>query len=522
MARQHDPAADRHLAEAEKLTRSGQIEAAKRLYGQIIARYPQNKKARKALKALQGREGAALSREDFDRVMRLASRGKLDAACADASELVRLHPNQPALLNLLGVLRARQGKQEMAVENYRKALALQPDFNDALNNLAAAYAKLGQAQQAEACYYRLLQATPRDPEAWYNLGNAQRSQQQFEEAAKSYRHAIKLRPFFAEAFHNLGNTYIDLGQPEQAVECYQDALGIRDDFHRSRRKLGSTYLGMGRYMRAASCYKQLVEHDASDADALLGLANAENALGQTTAAVENYTRVLELKPNSNAARHNLDALQHRRSARAPEEYVRGLFDNYAPGFEKHLTEGLGYSAPRVLRSLCEQLDMGAATGGRAIDLGCGTGLGGEAFSDLAGSITGVDLATKMLREAEKKGVYADLVLGDIVKVLKERDEVYDLALCCDTLVYIGDLQPLLRALGPRLGPNGRFLLTTEHLAEGDYELLPSGRYAHSHDYVVETATRAGLELLHFEESPLRKERGEWLTGGLYCFAKPAA
>lgn len=522
MARQHNPAADRDLARAEALAKSGQVDTAKRLYEQIIARYPQNKKARKALNALQARDGAALTQQDFDRVLRLASGGKLDAACAEATKLAKRHPDQPALLNLLGVLRTRQGKPEQAVEHYRRALELQPDFSDALNNLAAVYNDLGHTREAEACYQRLLQMTPRDPEAWYNLGNNQRKLAQFDNALKSYRNALQLRPFFAEAHYNLGNTFVDLGQPEQALECYQDALGIREDFHRCRRSLGNAYLSMGRHTRAAACFKRLADDNPKDLDALLGLANAESAIGQVTAAIENYQRALELDPGCATARHHLNALQHKRSDRAPEEYVRGMFDNYAAGFEQHLTEGLGYGAPAQLRRLCEQLDMGAAQGGRAIDLGCGTGLAGQAFADLAESIVGVDLSPLMLREAKKKGVYAELVTGDIIKVLKARDESWDLALSCDTLVYLGDLHPLFHSLAPRMAANGRVLLSTEHLEQGDFDLLPSGRYAHSRDYVWAAAAEAGLELLHFETTQLRKERGEWLTGGLYCFAKPAA
>jgi len=513
--------ADQSLAQAKALANQGQVEAAKRLYGQILAQFPQHKKARKELRALQERADSRLSREDFERVMRLVSSGKLDAAESDASSLARKHPGQPALHNLLGVILTRRSKLTSAVEHFRKALALQPDFVDALNNLGAAYAKLGHAAEAERCYKSLLHASTRDPDTWYNLGNAQRNLKKFEDAAASYRQSLQLRPLSPEAHLNLGKTYLDLGDPQRAIGSFQDALGIKDSFLPARQQLASAYFNQGKVSRAGDCYKQILKVRPDDTQALLGLANCQRSLGVFTAAAETYSRVLELNPGSATARHHLDAIQHRRSDRAPEDYVRSVFNAYAPGFEQHLTGALGYNSPSILRALGDTLDMGTAIGGAAVDLGCGTGLAGVAFRDQADSLLGIDLSPGMLREADKKRVYDRLLEGDIVKTLHAQSDPFNLLLCCDTLVYIGKLEPLFAAVSDASAPGARFLFTTEHLDQGDFELLQTGRYAHSQAYIEACAAKAGLELLHFEESQPRKEQGDWLNGGLYCLAKPA-
>ncbi|WP_439102798.1 hypothetical protein [Congregibacter sp.] len=69
----------------------------------------------------------------------------------------------------------------------------------------------------------------------------------------------------------------------------------------------------------------------------------------------------------------------------------------------------------------------------------------------------------------------------------------------------------------RSNPGVRFVLSTEKLEEGNLKLQNSGRFAHSHDYVQRCAVDAGLQLVHSEEIPLRKERGEWLAGELFVF-----
>ncbi|GAB3282891.1 tetratricopeptide repeat protein [Parahaliea aestuarii] len=517
---QRSLSADQQMAEARSLASKGQVEAAKRIYHQILAQQPGNKKARKALKALQSQPGGPLTRDDFDRVTHLMRRGKLEAARAEASQLVRLHPEQPALHNLLGVIHTRMERPEAAIEDYRRALQLEPDFADAINNLGSAYNKLKRYAEAARCYQALLNSNPRDPDSWYNLGNSQRGMKANREAVKSYQTSLKLRPISAETYHNLGNTYVDLGDAENAIACYESALGIREDFHAARRGLATTYFSQGQGGKAGSCYQRILKDLPNDVPALRGLANVQNSAGMYHAAAETFSKVLALSPGDANARHHLDALQHRRSERAPEAYVRSVFNAYAVGFEEHLGNTLGYAGPTKLRSLYDQLNSDGGVKNVGLDLGCGTGLAGVAFSDVVTRLTGIDLAAQMLQEAEKKGVYHKLIEGDLLSTLPTLEEQADLILCADTLVYLGRLDRIFAAVAAAAAPGAQFLFTTEHLLEGEYELLPSARYAHSRDYVEACATGAGLELKHFEITPLRMERNEWLDGGFYCLVKP--
>ncbi|TXS90708.1 tetratricopeptide repeat protein [Parahaliea maris] len=518
---QRSSSADQHMAEARSLASNGEVEAAMRIYHQILAQQPGNKKARKALKALQSQPGGPLTRDDFERVTRLMASGKLEAARAECSQLARHHPEQPALHNLLGVIHTRMDRPAAAVENYRQALSLQPDFTDAINNLGAAYSKLGRFENAARCYQTVLSSNPRDPDSWYNLGNSQRGLGQFREAVGSYQASLKLRPLSAETYHNLGNTYVDLGDADNAIAAYESALGIRDDFHAARRGLATTYFSQGRMADAGGCYQRLVRENPNDVSALHGLAGVQSNIGQFSAAAENYSKALALNPGDISARHRLNALQDRTSERAPEAYVRSVFDAYAVGFEKHLSDSLGYTAPTKLRALYDELSSAEQGLGNGLDMGCGTGLAGVAFRDTVASLTGIDLSAQMLREAEKKGVYDELIEGDLLSTLPQLQTPADLIVCADTLVYLGRLDQLFLAVAHVAAAGAHFLFTTEHLLEGDYKLLRSARYAHSKAYVEACAEQAGLSLRHFEITPLRMERGEWLDGGFYCLEKAA-
>ncbi|MFN2329654.1 MAG: methyltransferase, partial [Chromatocurvus sp.] len=87
---------DDAMKRARQLAAQNQVDAAKRLYHQILLQEPQNKKARKALRDLQGTRGevAALSKADFERVAALMQ-SNLPRARSEAARLCRLHPHQP-------------------------------------------------------------------------------------------------------------------------------------------------------------------------------------------------------------------------------------------------------------------------------------------------------------------------------------------------------------------------------------------------------------------------------------------
>ena len=58
---------------------------------------------------------------------------------------------------------------------------------------------------------------------------------------------------------------------------------------------------------------------------------------------------------------------------APADYVRRLFDQYAPTFEEHLVRRLAYAVPEGLRALIDA--QGPRRFRNAVDLGCGTEIG---------------------------------------------------------------------------------------------------------------------------------------------------
>ncbi|HET6467222.1 MAG TPA: methyltransferase domain-containing protein [Geminicoccaceae bacterium] len=220
-------------------------------------------------------------------------------------------------------------------------------------------------------------------------------------------------------------------------------------------------------------------------------------------------------------RHLLLAQLGARPARAPPDYVAGLFDAYAPSYDEHLLVDLGYAAPNLLRDLVgTRLDR--PEGARVLDLGCGTGVLGPLFQRIARRLDGVDLSAEMLGRARARGVYDALHRADLVEFLARTDGRYELCLAADVLVYVGDLRPVMTGVARVLEPGGLFAFTVEHGAAESWALRRSGRYAHGSGYVRETAAASGFAVVAAKEAVLRREAGRAVAGDLYLLRRGPA
>src|SRR5262249_44139430 len=94
-------------------------------------------------------------------------------------------------------------------------------------------------------------------------------------------------------------------------------------------------------------------------------------------------------------------------AAMPPAYVRTLFDQYAPEFDRALLEVLHYRGPRVLRdAVIAALHTAGRVPrfGRAIDLGCGTGLSARAFERYSDEMIGFDISPGLIEKARETGL----------------------------------------------------------------------------------------------------------------------
>ncbi len=106
---------------------------------------------------------------------------------------------------------------------------------------------------------------------------------------------------------------------------------------------------------------------------------------------------------------------------------RALYDDWAATYERNLEDDCGYIAPAIaVAAFAAHCTDGDA---RILDLGCGTGLVGQALA-AAGfrRIDGVDISPGMLAEARAKGIYGRLTIADLTAPLDLGENTYDAAI----------------------------------------------------------------------------------------------
>lgn len=379
----------------------------------------------------------------------------------------------------------KAGHLAAAEAAYRGVLEHRPGDPDALNFLGMLRCQAGDATEAEGLLRRSVQAEPSNPHAWLNLGNVLVILGRQEEARTVFTRATELAPQLAMAWFNLGVCLGRCKQPLEAASALHRALKIEPGHLAAYESLGLVLHRLGNYPEAAEVYREWLAHD----------------------------------PGNPMARHMLAATSGTQAPpRAADEYVRRLFDDFAPSFDENLA-ALGYRAPEHVAQRLEREASAHATLD-VLDAGCGTGLCGPLLRRLARSLVGVDISPGMLEKARARGGYDELVAAELCEFMRSRPAAFDAVVSADTLVYFGALEEPLRAARTCLRQGGRVVFTVERLApdrgsdegEPSYRLETHGRYGHCERYVRSVLEGAGFGAIGIETAILRRERGAEVAG----------
>ena len=302
------------------------------------------------------------------------------------------------------------------------------------------------------------------------------------------------------------------GENAEAIAVARESALLNPQAALAAQMLGEALLSAEKLAAAIAEFQRALRLDPRLPDARLGLGRAWLAAGEA----ENALRALEAMADDEASPAQSEAIAEARamlaSSRSDARYVRHLFDEFSANYDARMLGQLSYGAPRILRDLAGMLGMAKPSAYAILDLGCGTGLAGEAFKPLASKLHGVDLSPAMIEKARARNIYDTLRVADLETALAEESARFDLILAADTLVYIGDLSSLFAAASRRLAADGVFLFTVEKADAPSFELGPKRRWRHSQSYLRTEAHRAGLDVTGLLACHPRTEAGVPVEG----------
>ena len=259
-----------------------------------------------------------------------------------------------------------------------------------------------------------------------------------------------------------------------------------------------------------------------DADQLRELGELAHVLSKREAARDAYERYLQLVPDDAEVQHLLTSLRDEQPPeRVPDECIQQLYQRFASFYESNMCTELGYEGPSHLHAVVD-----AAIGDRddlnVLDLGCGTGLFGLEIQNRAKRLVGIDLSPEMLEHARSRDIYDELHEAEVTQWLSGATEKFDLIIACDTLIYFGDLSPVLRLAKDRLSEGGWIAFSVERAESGSFQLTDNGRYVHHPSHIENAAENTGLTICAHRKDFIRMEYGKPVDASYVCLTRQTA
>jgi tetratricopeptide (TPR) repeat protein len=182
----------------------------------------------------------------------------------ELASILRVAPNEPAALNLLGTIRAKQGRLPEAEKFFLRAIRGDDKYVGAHMNLAYLYALMGQPENTISELKKVLLLDPKNGEALDRLARVLLSQGEVDEGIKVLEQAEVSQPLSAALQVLLGDAYLKTGNASRAEARYQVAL----------------------------------EQESDNTDAVLGLAQASQLKGNPDVALQYLTRARKMTAKS--------------------------------------------------------------------------------------------------------------------------------------------------------------------------------------------------------------------------------
>lgn len=379
----------------------------------------------------------------------------------------------------------------------------------------------GRYEDAESLYQKLIEQYPSIWQLHFNYGLLLFELSRFSDAERTYRQGLSISPDNVDLWYNLALCCKKLDSYKSAVDAYENALSVSPDDVDCLYNLAGCYREMGEDDAAIHGYEKTLKVDEAHLSALNNLAYLHHKNGNTRQAAELYRKILSIEPDHERADHMLASIEGEARENAPDSYIRDVFDNFSDHYENSLIGKLEYRIPSILLQFMKHSHAGTSFG-RVLDLGCGTGLAGEVLRPFSDTLTGIDISEKMVAVAQRKSIYNELHVSEIMTFLSDSQSAgYDCIVAADVFPYIGELGDLFNELARVVDKRGSFVFSVESLLDDEtpFKLLPSGRFAHTIRYIESIAAKTGWKILNGDNIDLRKEKNAWIDGIIFYLKK---
>ena len=282
-----DPAATRHLTQADRYLDHGLTDSALAEFGLALEKNPRLTEAHMGIGNI------------------FRQRGNYERASRRYERVTEIEPENDEAHYYLGLTRQLMGKVQQAVQTYLRALSINPDNANANRELAAAYLQLGQAGQAIPYARRATELEANSQPAWSNLAAAYSLTGRYEQAVDAYRQALELGEAAPQLVLGLADAHVQLGNYARAINTLKPRVGP-DASAAMFERLGYAHFKLRHFEKAMDRFQQALNRNNEHVAALNGLGvclmtlylegDRQNA-SQRNRALQAWRKSVKLRPN---------------------------------------------------------------------------------------------------------------------------------------------------------------------------------------------------------------------------------
>lgn len=194
--------------------------------------------------------------------------GDYTAALSRLLEARKMHPEDPYLLNSLGLAYMGKNRDDLAIPVFKQALDLKPDYTEALNNLGAACLRQKKWDLAIPAFKKVLEdllyTTPQFPLS--NLGWAYLEKQNYIQAESWFSQALDASPGYVNASHGLAQVFLETHREDQAIDVLKTSLETHPEAAVLYAGLAQAYEAKGRLREARQSWQKVLEYANARSD----------------------------------------------------------------------------------------------------------------------------------------------------------------------------------------------------------------------------------------------------------------
>lgn len=243
--------------------------------------------------------------DSYNQGVSCLQQGQHDAASMHFTQGLRVEPDHPRFLHMMGLLTLIRGDLRTAKEMLIRSVERDPRNADANSDLAAAYIQGNEVELALKFSEQAIKYNSRHVQAYNIQGLCCYYQKAYDRSEYCFKKSINLEPNFVEAHNNLGLVFQAQGDMQKGIKSAQKALLINPNYLNAYVNIGNMQAALGLYEEALEHFQKALSIEPNDARAINGLGEVYRQKGDLDSAIASFCEVLKINPSYSLAYNNL-------------------------------------------------------------------------------------------------------------------------------------------------------------------------------------------------------------------------